>query len=308
MTCTRPIRVLTTLLCATLLTACGASAGPDQSSAPTASTSPSSASAAAEDGANAALARLEAKFGARVGVSAVDTGDGRSVQYRQRDRFGFASTLKVFAAAEFLRTVPESERDTRVTWSEADVDAAGYAPVTSKHINDGMTLAQLAEAAVRQSDNAAMNLILDHIGGPAALDEALADLGDSTTHVVNREPELNTIEPGSIEDTTTPAAFTKDLRVLLESSVLREPDRTLLIEWMSGNTAGDTLIRAGAPEGWKVAQKSGGAGGLRSDIAIVTPPDASPVILTVMTAKRDAAEEYEDELLAEVARVVLARF
>ena len=42
---------------------------------------------------------------------------------------------------------------------------------------------------------------------------------------------------------------------------------------MKGNTTGDKLIRAGAPKGWEVGDKSGaGSYGTRNDIAIVWPP------------------------------------
>src|SRR6478735_305869 len=44
-----------------------------------------------------ALKALESQFDAQVGVSAVDTETGRAVEYRPNQRFGYASTLKVFA-------------------------------------------------------------------------------------------------------------------------------------------------------------------------------------------------------------------
>src|SRR5699024_4833152 len=126
------------------------------------------------------LESIEDEFGARVGVSAVDTADGTTVAHRADERFGFASSLKVFAVAELLdRTSPE-ELDKRVTWTQADVDAAEWTPVTEKHVDDGLPLEDIAEAALRVSDNAAMNLVLDEVGGPEGLDAALEDAGDAT--------------------------------------------------------------------------------------------------------------------------------
>ena len=48
------------------------------------------------------LKKLEARYDARVGVSALDTESGESVDHRADERFGFASSLKVFAVAELL--------------------------------------------------------------------------------------------------------------------------------------------------------------------------------------------------------------
>jgi len=269
------------------------------SSSPTAWAAPVAADVADD------LAALEGEFDARVGVSVVDTGTGATVSHRADERFAYASSLKVLAAAQLLHDVPAGERDEVVTWTAADVEAAGYSPVTSEHVADGLPLVQLAEAAVRQSDNTALNLVLDRIGGPAALDQGLSDVGDMTTEVVNSEPELNTIEPGSTDDTSTPAAFAADLLALLDGRWLADGDRALLLDWMSGNPTGDALVRAGAPSGWVVADKSGGAGGVRNDIAVVTPPGRDPIVVAVFTTRNDPDADYDDALVARTARVVL---
>ncbi|NKU92222.1 hypothetical protein GS904_07090 [Rhodococcus hoagii] len=51
---------------------------------------------------------------------------------------------------------------------------------------------------------------------------------------------------------------------------------------MSGNATGAPLVRAGAPDGCSVADKSGGAGPIRNDIAIVTPPGRAPAFLALL--------------------------
>ncbi|ROP48149.1 MULTISPECIES: class A beta-lactamase [unclassified Rathayibacter] len=304
---TRSLPVLAAGL-ALVLSGCAAPSGPATSSPPTALPSISAASSPepAPVDVSAELAALEAEFDARIGVSAVDTGSGRQVLHRQDERFGYASSIKALAAAEFLRSVPVGERDEVVTWTAADVEAAGYSPVTSESIDGGLPLAQLAEAAVRRSDNTALNLVLDRLGGPAALDRALEQLGDTTTDVVDEEPALNTIAPGGTANTTTPAAFTADLTAVALGEALPSADRALLLDWMSGNATGDALIRAGAPEGWTVADKSGGAGGLRNDIAVVTPPGRDPIVLSVLTSRNDPEADYDDALVARAAAVVLA--
>ena len=273
----------------------------------TPSTSPSATAATVDVSADVAddLAALEAEFDARVGVSVVDTETGATASHRADERFGYASSIKALAAAQLLHDVPAEQRDEVVTWTAADVEAAGYSPVTSEHVADGLTLAQLAEAAVRKSDNTALNIVLDRVGGPAGLDQGLEDIGDTTTEVVGREPDLNTIEPGSTDDTSTPAAFTADLGALLDGRWLDDPDRALLLDWMSGNATGDTLVRAGVPDGWAVADKSGGAGGIRNDVAVVTPPGRAPVVVSVFTTRNDPDARYDDALVARAAAIVL---
>jgi beta-lactamase class A len=296
------------------VTGCGSAGGGAQPTRASSAPAPSATATAAETpaattaDASAQLTALEAEFDARIGVSVLDTGSGATLTHRQEERFGYASTIKVFAAAVFLHDVPADQRDEVVTWTAADVTSAGYTPVTSQYVDEGMTLAALAEATVRTSDNLALNLVLDRIGGPVGLDAGLEGLGDVTTEVVNTEPSLNTIEPGSTDDTTTPASFTTDLAQLATGDFLSGPDRATLLDWMSGNATGATLIRAGAPDGWTVADKSGGAGGIRNDVAVITPPGRDPLVVTVLTERNDPDADYDDALVARAASVVLAEF
>jgi beta-lactamase class A len=293
------------------VTGCSGGTAPAPGGSPTSTPSPTpSSSAAALDhrSVDRALAALEREYDATVGVVATDTVTGDTVAYNDDRRFGYASTIKVFAAAQFLRSVPADARDEVVHWTAADVAAAGYSPVTEQHVADGLSYARLAEAAVRMSDNTALNLVLTRIGGPSGLDAALAELGDTTTEVVHGEPDLNTIEPGSTEDTTTPAAFTAALATVLDGSTLNSADTALLVDWMGGNATGDALIRAGAPDGWVVVDKSGGAGGIRNDVARVTPPDGDPIVLSVLTTRNDPDAAYDDALVARSAAAVLDAF
>lgn len=257
---------------------------------------------------SSSIGELEAMYQARVAVSAIDIGTGISVQHREDERFGFASTLKAFAAAQFLSQVHGEDRHELMKWNRADVDAAGYSPLTTDHVNSGLTLVELAEAAVRLSDNTAMNLVLERIGGPEGINEAFAEWGDSVTQVADIEPDLNNANVDTGANTTTATAFTSSMVAVLGADHLAPADKELLIDWMSANATGDTLIRAGAPTDWVVADKSGGAGPLRNDIAVVFAPEREPIVITILTERYDPEQTYDDALVADVATVVLEHF
>src|SRR5699024_10139710 len=71
---------------------------------------------------------------------------------------------------------------------------------------------------------------------------------------------------------------------------------------------GDPLIRAGAPDGWTVQDKSGHSDAIQNDIAVVTPPDDEPIVLTVLTEADDPDSEDGPALVAAVAEAVLHSF
>ena len=52
-----------------------------------------------------------------------------------------------------------------------------YSPVTEKHVDTGMKLGEIAEAAVRSSDNTAGNILFNEIGGPKGYEKRLGIWG-----------------------------------------------------------------------------------------------------------------------------------
>ncbi|NEE53498.1 serine hydrolase, partial [Streptomyces sp. SID8455] len=98
---------LAALAGAALLPLAGCSAaGPDSvtdgRSGPSRSGPGPSPSAPALPRTDRAFAGLERKFDARLGVYAVDTGDGRIVAHRPDERFAYASTCKALLAGAVL--------------------------------------------------------------------------------------------------------------------------------------------------------------------------------------------------------------
>ncbi len=250
------------------------------------------------------FATIESEYDARVGVYAIDTGSDQTIDYRSEERFAFASTYKALAAALVLKQNTMEELEEVITYTEDDL--VSYSPITEKHVDTGMTLAELSEAAVRTSDNTAGNLLFEELGGPEQFQQSLREIGDDVTQSDRYETALNEFTPGNTRDTSTPAALATSLQGFAVGDLLTDDKLELLLDWMQGNATGDTLIRAGAPEGWTVADKSGaGRYGTRNDIAVVWPPDREPIILAIMTRHDTEDAEYDDALIAEVAEATL---
>jgi beta-lactamase class A len=250
------------------------------------------------------LEGLEASRDALVGVYAVDTDTRAELAYRADERFAFASTGKALLAAVVLDELTTQQLSRRLRWTEADL--VPYSPVTELHVEDGLTVREVLEAAVTISDNTAANLLFDLIGGPRGLDRALEEIGDSTTEVVRREPELNDWRPGEVRDTTTPRAVAESLAAFAVGGELATPDKRLLNRLLLRNTTGDALIRSAVPQEWRVGDKTGSATyGTRNDIAVLTPPGRAPVVLAVLTRHEKSDAPTDDALVAGAAKAVV---
>lgn len=268
-------------------------------------------SATADDARSAKglLAALEASSGGRLGVFAVNTADGVQLRHRADERFAMCSTFKVIAASAVLeRSAREAGLlQRRVHYTASDL--ASYSPITSKQLQDGMTMAQLCAAALRYSDNTAANLLMKMLGGPAAVTAFARTLGDSDFHLDRWEPELNSAIPGDPRDTSTPAAMAQSLARLVLGDTLGAAEREQLIGWMRGNTTGDQRIRAAVPTDWRVADKTGsGDYGATNDIAVLWPPEKPPIVLALYFAQDRQDAQARSDVLAAAAGIVVRSF
>ncbi|MBV9796115.1 MAG: class A beta-lactamase [Actinobacteria bacterium] len=298
------LRAAPFLLLPALLSACSGSSGaPARTASPTAS-APAPAAAAQARTAQA-LAQLERRFSARLGVYVLDTGTGRAVAYRADERFAFCSTAKALSAGLLLRRDTGAQLDQDVHYTATDL--VDYSPITSRHTGTGMRLRDIMAAALQYSDNTAANLMLDQLGGPQQVQTALRGLHDTTTDVDRTEPTLNDATPGDIRDTSTPRALGTDLRQFLLGNALTVSRRQLLTNWLLGNTTGGRYIRAGVPAGWKVADKTGnGDWGTRNDIAVAWPPSGAPFVIAVLSHRGSANAPSEDALIADATKTAIS--
>jgi beta-lactamase class A len=249
---------------------------------------------------------IEQRTGARIGVAALDTGNGKRLDYRSEERFPMCSTFKFLAAAAVLKRVDggQEKLDRFVSYDAKDI--LEYAPVTKAHLKDGgMTLGALCAAALEQSDNTAGNLLLDTIGGPVGLTKFARSIGDEITRLARKEPELNSAVPGDERDTTSPASMCASMQRLLLGNVLCESSRHQLEDWLQHNETGSQMIRAGVPKTWIVGDKTGRCGnGATNDAAIIRPPGHAPIVVAIYTIDSTASADDRAAVLAETARVI----
>ncbi|MCP3799405.1 class A beta-lactamase [Allokutzneria sp. A3M-2-11 16] len=251
------------------------------------------------------LFELERKFDARLGVYAVATGTGKIIAHRADERFAFCSTFKGLAAAAVLHHNPMSHLDTVVKYTKNDL--LKNATITPKHLETGMTIRQLCDAAVRYSDGTAGNLLLRELGGPARLTEYARGLGDTVTRMDRIEPAITEAAPGDPRDTTSPRAFGTTYQKIVLGDALPQEKRAFLRDLLERNTTGAQRIRAGVPRGWNVADKTGtGDHGTLNDIGIAWPPNSAPIVIAIMSSKSTRDAEYDQALLAEAAAHIAA--
>jgi len=233
------------------------------------------------------------------------TGSTAEVAYRADERFAFCSTFKVPLVAAVLHLGPLAHLDKVISYSDGDIRSTS--PVTQQHVDTGMTVKQLCDAAIRYSDGTAANLLLADLGGTSAFTGYLRSLGDAASRLDQEEPELNRDPPGDERDTTTPRAIAHVYQQLVLGDALNADTRAMLTDWMGRSTTGAKRIRAGFPPDWKVVDKTGtGDYGRANDVALVWSPSGEAYVVAVMSDRAGGVYDAEpsEPLVADAAAAV----
>jgi beta-lactamase class A len=194
--------------------------------------------------------------------------------------------------------------DRRIRFEARDI--VPYSAITKDRVGgEGMSIAEICEAAITMSDNTAGNLLLATLGGPKGLTAFARSLGDMVTRLDRTEPDLNEAIPGDPRDTTSPEAMQSNLAKLALGNVLSATSKDQLVRWLLGNKTGDTRLRAGLPPDWRVGDKTGsGERGTTNDVGIVWPPGRAPILVSIYLTETTVVAERRNATLAAVGRAV----
>jgi beta-lactamase class A len=250
-------------------------------------------------------AALEQAAQGRLGLHVIDTGTGREYGWRADERFMMLSSSKLPIAALALARVDRGEErlDRLIRYGRDKL--LSWAPVAEKHVDDGLTVAELCAGMVAFSDNTAANLLMDSFGGPSAVTAFLRRIGDTVSRLDRHEPELNT--PDGEKDTTTPAAMAHNMHRLLLGDALSPSSRRQLRDWLLGCKTGDKRLRAGVPAGWQVGNKTGTNRTDANDIGILLPPGRQPLLVAAYLAGSTAPMDVKEATLAGAGRLAASR-
>jgi len=265
-------------------------------------------------------------------------GKGPRLFYNADQAFPLASTFKVAVAGTILTKVDRGELslDQMIT-----VDPAMHVPsavIADRFIHPGVSLSlhNLLELMITQSDNTATDVLTAAAGGPAAVTQWLRGQGitgqriDRDTAQLLRDfyglppgllaekyDEAAKADPGflarsgrpnpafddDIRDTTTPEAMATLLTRIFTGKALKPDSTKVLTAIMERTRTGENRLHGILPEGTIVAHKTGTIGGTVNDAGVIyLPGDAGKVVIAVYIKKSDASTELRERAIAEIAR------
>jgi beta-lactamase class A len=251
-----------------------------------------------------------------------------------------ASTFKVAIAVAVLTRVDKGElRLEQLVDITPDMYVIGSNVLAENFVHPGLKLsvANLIEIMITESDNSATDIMIKLAGGPAAVTKNLRDIGingqriDRNTAEIIRDfaklpgpatvavvGEAEKADPGFASrtddrnldfekdprDQSTPKAMLDLLLAIDNGTALSAKSRDFLIGSMSRTRTGKDRLKGMLPEGTPVAHKTGTIGGIANDVGYVTFPDGSRMAIAVFTKSSTTPAADQDRAIAETARTL----
>lgn len=292
----------------------------------------------------AAIEQFAAKLVGRIGFAAQEIGSDEIFALNGDETFAMASTYKVAIAAAIMDRVDRGELGLdQMVEITPDMMMIGDAALSDTFVHPGLQLsvANLMEIMITESDNTATDTLIGLAGGAAAVTENLRRLGitdfrvDRTTGEIIGEfyglpgpatmkvateafvtrPELLTIMgdrnldfEADPRDHATPLAMLQLLLAIDSGTAMSADSRDFLIDVMSRTRTGAARLKGLLPRGTPVAHKTGTIGGVANDVGYITLPDGRRFAIAVFTSSSETSEADRDRAIAEVARSLFDYF
>lgn len=288
----------------------------------------------------AEIRRIATTAAGEVGVAAwrLD-GTGPRVLLNADEPFPMASTFKIAVAGALLAKV---DAQTLTLDKMLPIDEARYVEsdiIANALIHPGVSLSihNLLELMLTQSDNTATDVLTATAGGPEAVTAWVRAQGvtglrvDRDTSGILRDflalpagPFSKVLasaikaDPKKIEersshqnaafdndprDTCTPNAMAELLTTIFTGHALSRASTRTMIETMERCHTGDNRLRGRLPPGTTVADKTGTIGGSVNDVGVITLPDGKgQVVIAVFIKKSDLPFAAREKVIADIAR------
>ena len=250
---------------------------------------------------------------AHVGVC-VFTDDGTEAGYGADDMFPMLSTFKVPVA---LAAMDRMERLGTPLAQPVAVTAAQMHPDTYSPLRDSRgtdfttTLGELVAYAISMSDNNACDMLIDYAGGIDSVARFISCMGIAPMRICATEEMMHRGVEMQRANAASPRAAVGLMARLRDGELLAPPYRDTLMRRMAETATGPDKLRAGLPDGVRLAHKTGSSDrtpeGIKiadNDMGIVTLPDGRSYCIAVFVCDSPMDDAANAAVIARISRMV----
>lgn len=229
------------------------------------------------------------------GAFVVDLDTGNYAQINGDRSFATASMIKVHILVGFFQEVDAGNIDlTEKLTMRQDLVAPHAGEMQYLPVGTQFSALETAEEMIRISDNTATNMLIDRLGGIAAVNQRFKQWGLKQTVLNEWLPDLEGTNVSSPQDLVTLMSMVEQGQLVS----LRSRDRLLAI---LRTPVTNTLLPQGIGEGATIAHKTGDIGTLVGDVGLIDMPNGKRY-LAAMMVQRPFNDNRAQELIRQMSR------
>jgi beta-lactamase class A len=237
----------------------------------------------------------------KTGVLLLDLDTNAYVDINASDTFPAASTIKFPVLVAFFQDVdsgkiqlsePLTMKKEQVSLEAGDMQ---YQPVGTQ-----FTAIETVTNMIVTSDNTATNILIDRLGGMAALNQRFQSWGLSATMLRNLLPDVQG------QNVTSPRDLAKLMSQVQSGKIVSMKSRDRLLEMMR-RIENNSLLPKGLGAGAAIAHKTGTLGVLLGDIGLIDTPNGKRYLASVLVQRpRDDAKA--EEMIQQISKLTYQAF
>jgi beta-lactamase class A len=214
--------------------------------------------------------------GLSAGTFVIDVDTGNYVDLTGSDRFSAASTIKLPVLVALFQDIDAGKiRLDEKLAIRKDLIGGGSGELQGYPVGTQFSVLDVATKMMTVSDNTATNLLIDKLGGMAALNQRFQSWGLAETSFKALLPDL----PGANQ--TSPKELTSLMVRIGQGDLVSIKSRDRILDIMK-RTINNSQLPQGLGEGATIAHKTGDIGTLIGDVGLVDVPNGKRYAIAVL--------------------------
>lgn len=255
------------------------------------------------------------KSNGKIGVAVMDLDNLDTLTFNNDHCFPMQSVYKFPLALAVLREVDRGNLsiNQKIKLTKENLLPDTWSPLREKYPNAGVeiTLKEVLEFVVSQSDNNGCDILFNLMGGPKKVNGYVAGIGVNGISILNTEAEMHKDWKLQYDNCSKPSSMTDLLFSFARENILSFPYQEFLLNIMNHNVVSSKRIPGELPANTVVAHKTGSSGTNKKGIAaatndagIVTLPDGKQFAIAVFVSDSPDDSDTRDKIIAEISKAV----
>jgi predicted peptidase len=265
------------------------------------------------------LTSIISQYKAKIGIAVIDLETHDTLTINNDFKYPMQSVYKFPLALAVLHQVDEKKilLQQQVHINREDLRPETWSPLKVKYPegNIDMTVAELLNYTVSQSDNNGCDILFKLLGGTKTVNNYIHQLGIKKISIAATEEEMGKAWQVPYTNWTEPLAMTKLIEGFYNIKYLSDSSNSFLMKLMIESSNSAKRLKGLLPDNIVVAHKTGtsntnekGITAAVNDVGIINLPNGKHIAISVFVSNSSEKFETNEKIIAEISKAVFDYF